>query len=325
MLAPSGAGWLPERPDGSRSDDADGSPATSDELGLRARRRAATTVAQAYAAAHGHPTAHSGFEGLDEPPGADGARPRTAVRSRVAVAAAVVVLAVASVTGFVTLRPDPVAALGPVDAAAGAQDPAATVEPAGEDVAPSDAGAGPATEGTNDEAPDAGSDGAEGATDEHTASAPAAGLVVVHVVGQVASPGLVSVVEGARVADALAAAGGTLPDADVAALNLARTVVDGEQVVVPRPGEALPPVGSAPGTVAGAAPAGGAGAAGGVVDLNAADAAALDALPGIGPVLAERIVAWRAEHGRFTSVDELGEVSGIGPSTLDDLRDMVRV
>ncbi|WP_255371762.1 ComEA family DNA-binding protein [Cellulosimicrobium sp. CUA-896] len=144
--------------------------------------------------------------------------------------------------------------------------------------------------------------------------------------GRVAAPGLVTVVDGARVADALAAAGGTLPDADLAALNIARTVVDGEQIVVPLPGEQVPQPGVAgTGTVAGGATAGGAGAAGGVVDLNAADATALDTLPGIGPVLAERIVAWRTEHGRFTSVDELGEVSGIGPSVLADLRDLVRV
>ncbi|KZM76607.1 competence protein ComEA [Cellulosimicrobium sp. I38E] len=138
-----------------------------------------------------------------------------------------------------------------------------------------------------------------------------------HVVGQVAAPGLVTVAADARVADALEAAGGATAEADLAALNLARTVTDGEQIVVPRPGEAVPAAGPA-------APAAGA-TAGGAVDLNAADATALDALPGIGPVLAERIVAWRDENGPFTTVDELGEVSGIGPAVLADVRDLVRV
>uniref|UniRef100_UPI00259149EC ComEA family DNA-binding protein n=1 Tax=uncultured Cellulosimicrobium sp. TaxID=307826 RepID=UPI00259149EC len=92
----------------------------------------------------------------------------------------------------------------------------------------------------------------------------------------------------------------------------------------PRP---RPPPGAAPPPPASPGPAatGGGGAGGAVVDLNAADAAALDTLPGIGPVLAERIVAWRDENGPFTAVDELGEVSGIGPAVLEDVRDLVRV
>ncbi|NLE71005.1 MAG: ComEA family DNA-binding protein, partial [Actinomycetales bacterium] len=118
--------------------------------------------------------------------------------------------------------------------------------------------------------------------------------------------------------------GGATAEADLAGVNLARVVADGEQVVVPRPGEAA----AAAVTAAGGGTTGGTGGAGGAagpLDLNAADAAALDTLPGIGPVLAERIVAWRAEHGRFTSVEELTEVSGIGPTLLARLRDLVRV
>lgn len=146
--------------------------------------------------------------------------------------------------------------------------------------------------------------------------------LIVHVAGQVKHPGIVRLAPGDRVADAIEAAGGAGDGADLSSVNLARPVIDGEQVYVPAPGE-IPP---APASGAGAG--GGAGGAGGgatVVDLNTADAAALDTLPGVGPVLAERIVDWRTEHGRFTSVDELAEVSGIGDKLLSQLREKVRV
>lgn len=135
--------------------------------------------------------------------------------------------------------------------------------------------------------------------------------VVVHVVGQVLQPGLVHLPAGARLADAIDAAGGAGPEADLAAINLARVLTDGEQVVVPRPGEQPQSAGAA-----GADPA---------IDLNTAATADLDTLPGIGPVLAQRIVDWRTEHGAFTAVDELAEVRGIGSSLLEGLRDLVRV
>ncbi len=137
--------------------------------------------------------------------------------------------------------------------------------------------------------------------------------VVVHVVGQVALPGVVRLPVGARVTDAIAAAGGATPEADLSVVNLARVLVDGEQVVVPRPGETTGVAGRA--SAAPDAP----------LDLNAATMADLDALPGIGPVLAQRILDWRAAHGRFSDVEELSEVSGIGPSALARLRDLVRV
>ncbi len=153
---------------------------------------------------------------------------------------------------------------------------------------------------------------------------PAVSLVV-HVIGQVARPGLVRLAPGARIADALTAAGGPTRKADLAAINLARPVLDGEQVQVPAPGEtAVAPV--VPRAGAGGAGAGGPGGAPmGPVDLNTADAGALDGLPGVGPVLAQRILDWRAAHGRFASVDELGEVSGIGDKLMAQLRDRVRV
>ncbi|QGQ19001.1 ComEA family DNA-binding protein [Cellulomonas sp. JZ18] len=149
-------------------------------------------------------------------------------------------------------------------------------------------------------------------------AAPGAGTAVVHVVGAVGAPGLVTLPADARVADAVAAAGGGTDGADLAALNLARVVVDGEQLHVPRQGEAPAPAG-AEGVAPPAAPS-----ADARVDLNTADAAALDALPGVGPVLAQRILERRA-RGPFTSVDELDDVSGIGPAVLERLRPLVRV
>lgn len=316
------AGWLPARPGtGEREAARDGdepwpdmpglpvvpghdatsgetaqAPAVDDAVG-RMRRRAAQTAASAYAAAHGHPTAHSGFAGL-----VDEGRPRWSLRPRTAVVALVAVLALAA--GVVALQlpsggVEPVAKVGDaVGATAETPEAAAEREPGASEPSPSPAEVDPAAR----------------------ASGEAPGGVVVHVVGQVAAPGLVTVPPDARVADALDAAGGATPDADLAALNLARAVTDGEQIVVPRPGEVVAAP-DASGPVAGADP----GPAGGVLDLNSVDAAALDALPGIGPVLAERIVAWRDENGPFTSVDELGEVSGIGPAVLADVRDLVRV
>lgn len=150
------------------------------------------------------------------------------------------------------------------------------------------------------------------------------GVLVVHVVGQVRTAGVYRMTAGARVGDAVTAAGGATRAADLAAVNLARPLVDGEQVVVPRPGEKVVAPGLSGGGGGGggsAAGAGGAGAAGagGKVALNSADLSALDTLPGVGPVLAQRILDWRGEHGRFTSVEELGEVSGIGEKLLAQL------
>jgi competence protein ComEA len=148
----------------------------------------------------------------------------------------------------------------------------------------------------------------------------------VHVVGQVRRPGLVRLAAGSRVADAIERAGGASPGADLSTLNLARMLVDGEQVRVPRPGEVplgVGPAGGQPGPVGGAG--GGSPGVGGPVNLNSADLAALDTLPGVGPVLAQRIIDWRTEHGRFTSVEELGEVSGIGDKLYAQIRPRVTV
>jgi len=165
-----------------------------------------------------------------------------------------------------------------------------------------------------------------GAAGGGAGGAPQAAMIMVHVAGQVARPGVVTVAQGARVVDAITLAGGASPGADLQHVNLARLLVDAEQVYVPKAGEAIP---AAPGPTAGAAAAGRGGSAAGptsaVVNLNIADASALDGLPGLGPVLAQRIVDWRTEHGRFTSVDELGEVSGIGEKLLSQIRSKVTV
>ncbi|WP_235499017.1 ComEA family DNA-binding protein [Knoellia sp. Soil729] len=179
--------------------------------------------------------------------------------------------------------------------------------------------------------PSTSSPAGEGAPAGPSASpgAAVAGLVVVHVVGQVDKPGVYRLRAGVRVGDAVTAAGGATRGADLAAVNLARILVDGEQIVVPKPGElvAAPgPGGSGSSGVAGgggssgsAGGAGGTGATNGKVSLNSADLSALDTLPGVGPVLAQRILDWRTEHGRFTTIEELGEVSGIGDKLLAQL------
>jgi competence protein ComEA len=157
--------------------------------------------------------------------------------------------------------------------------------------------------------------GRPGAPPPASASAPV--LVVVDVEGRVRRPGLVRLPVGSRVADAVRAAGGATAGAVLSRLNLARVLVDGEQVLVPGPDDAVPAVG--------AGPAGSGSGPSAPLDLNTGTVESFDTLPGVGPVLAGRIVAWRAEHGRFTSVDELGEVPGIGPKALERLRPLVRV
>lgn len=156
-----------------------------------------------------------------------------------------------------------------------------------------------------------------------SASSPAGAALVVYVAGRVRHPGVVRLPAGSRVQDALRAAGGALAGSDLVGINLAQPLVDGEQVLVARAGQAS----SASATgVGGGASAGSAGSsAGGAlgssrVSLNSADAGGLDALPGVGPVLAQRIVDWRTAHGRFSSVDELDEVSGIGDKLLAEIR-----
>jgi competence protein ComEA len=147
------------------------------------------------------------------------------------------------------------------------------------------------------------------------AAAPSSRLVV-YVVGAVRRPGLYRLREGARVADAVARAGGLRRNADTAAVNLAAPVADGEQVLVPA---RLPAAAGAQG----AQGVGGASARAGPVQLSTATVEQLDSLPGIGPVTAQKIVDYRTTHGAFRSVDELDEVPGIGPTRVDQLRTLV--
>ena len=141
---------------------------------------------------------------------------------------------------------------------------------------------------------------------------------MVSVVGSVARPGIVTLPAGARVADAVQAAGGLLPGTDPAAVNLAAHVADGDQIAVGLPDAPLGPTGAPDG--APALPG-----TGGRVDLNAAGSAELDALPGIGPVLAQRIVDHRDRNGPFRSVDQLDDVPGIGPTIAAELAELVTV
>ena len=141
-------------------------------------------------------------------------------------------------------------------------------------------------------------------------------MVVVSVVGLVARPGLVTLPSGSRVAAAVEGAGGLLPGADPASVNLAAVVSDGQQIAV-----GVPSAGGAGPAGDGAAPTAG----GGMVDLNTAGVAELDGLPGIGPVLAQRIVDHRTREGPFTSVDQLDDVPGIGPSIASELAELVTV
>jgi competence protein ComEA len=150
------------------------------------------------------------------------------------------------------------------------------------------------------------------APDGDVTGEPVAAVIYVHILGQVERPGLYELPDGARAVDAVAAAGGFTAQADAAGLNLARFVSDGEQIVVPAIGET--PVGGAPGI-----------AGDGRVNLNTADAAALDTLPGIGPATAAKILAWREQHGRFESIEDLLDVGGIGEAKLDAIRDLVTV
>ncbi|QOS69803.1 helix-hairpin-helix domain-containing protein [Eggerthella guodeyinii] len=153
------------------------------------------------------------------------------------------------------------------------------------------------------------------------ASEPAS-TIVVHVGGAVAEPGVRELEEGARVQDAVDAAGGFAEGAARDELNLARVLVDGEQIVVPSLEEADAAAGAAPDGGGGAT---GASSAGGKVNLNRATAAELDALPGVGPSTAEKIVADREANGPFRTVEDLKRVSGIGDKKFADLADLVCV
>jgi competence protein ComEA len=159
------------------------------------------------------------------------------------------------------------------------------------------------------------------APSEGTASAPASAspspevVVLVDVAGWVRRPGVYEFTEGARVIDAIDAAGGARSGAVLEALNLAAPLTDGTQILVPREGQE----GVAPAPVTGGA------VAGGLVNVNSAIATELEELPGIGEVIAQRIIDYRTENGPFATVDELLDVSGIGDAILESIRELVTV
>jgi competence protein ComEA len=153
-----------------------------------------------------------------------------------------------------------------------------------------------------------------------SASASATGGLVVHVAGAVQTPGVYTLAAGSRVIDGIRAAGGVAPGADVSAINLARPLADGERVYIPRRGETPPAEPSSSGSVSSEG-----GASGGKVNLNSATADQLEALPGIGEVLARRIVDYRTQHGPFRSVRDLLKVEGIGEKKFESIKDHVTV
>ena len=150
---------------------------------------------------------------------------------------------------------------------------------------------------------------------ERAKASPSPAPLLVHVAGKVVTPGVYALPPGSRVRDAVAAAGGPAPAGDPNVLNLAAPVADGEQVVVPAVG-AGPPVPPAAGRPAGPPPK---------TNLNTATQAQLEELPGVGPKLAQRVLAYRQRKGRFTSTRELLEVEGFGPKKLAALEDQVTV
>jgi competence protein ComEA len=151
-----------------------------------------------------------------------------------------------------------------------------------------------------------------------TVGTPSPAGLIVHVAGQVRRPGVYEFRSGDRVVDAIDAAHGPRKGANLDGLNLAAPLTDGEQVLVPS--RAVPP------PVGGTVPAGGSTAApGAAININTASESQLEELPGIGPVLAQRILDYRTEHGPFPTVDALDDVSGIGPATMSDLQDLITV
>jgi competence protein ComEA len=248
------------------------------------------------------------------PPDGPGSRFRTllagAGRQRVAVA--LLALGALLAAGVVWARATPQLA-GPATGQDAAGSPAQTlprVAPAGS------GGGGPGASAAAGAGGSAGG-GADGPVGAGTAGPGADGRVAVHVAGRVRRPGLVRLPAGSRVQDAIRAAGGSAAGADLDAVNLARKLADGEQVLVPGPGDPPPPPPPGAAADAGAAPSA-------PLDLNTATLEQLDALPGVGEVTAGRIIAYRSAHP-FTAVDELLEVPGIGQRRFEQLKDLVTV
>ncbi|WP_445444026.1 helix-hairpin-helix domain-containing protein [Clavibacter sp. km3a] len=253
---------------------------------------------------------------------------RARIRLRTGIGAAVVLVA-AALTITILVTAIQAAGAGHPAAPSTAQGAASSRADAG-GAGVDDPGSADATGSGSRSAPAARDGAAEPAdgsgTGTGTGTGSAAQPIYVHVVGAVVSPGLFPLAPGSRVVDALAAAHGLAEGADPAGVNLARVLSDGEQLVVPRQGEAAPGAGAAgSGATGSAGSTGGAASPAAPVDLNTATAEQLETLPRVGPSLAARIIAWRSAHGRFARVADLGRVPGIGDRTLASLTPLVRV
>ncbi|CUU53841.1 competence protein ComEA [Parafrankia irregularis] len=234
--------------------------------------------------------------------------------ARAALVLVVVAVAAAATAGWLAWRGRPVelASKGPGQSALVAQEATTTARPA----------AGFSVSGASAPAVPTSSSGHPAGTESEAGQE-----IVVDVAGRVARPGVVRLPAGSRVVDALTLAGGALPGTDTTGLALARVLTDGEQILVDGRAGPAPPLSGSGQAAAGAAGGAGSAAGGGQapLDLNAATASQLDELPGVGPVLAQRIVDWRAANGPFTSADQLGEVTGVGDRRLADLLPLVTV
>ncbi len=274
---------------------------------LSARARVEARLIRLFPGPFGHVVDVSAVDDPDNPP--DG-RPERGIDGRAALVVCLVAALSVALAGFLLWRARPQSAdVGPMSASNGVASPAPAMQTfVAASVVPSPT--------------------------ESPTAAPDDPGVTVDVQGRVRRPGVVNLPTGARVRDALNAVGGPRPGVSTRSLNLAAPVSDGEQIVlgpacgdaaaVQAPAGALPAAPAATTTTPGGSsrPARTANA---VIDLNRATVAELETLPGVGPVLAQRIVDYRTTHGRFTSVDELREVSGIGPAKFAEIRSRVRV
>lgn len=239
------------------------------------------------------------------------------VRVRVAIGAALVLVVVALVASVL------VTALSPVGATTVFGEEGSGGSGGDHDVSPAHTDARSPSPSPSPGPPEPGGDASMGES---------RAVILVHVLGSVLHPGVYELAEGSRAVDAVALAGGFAEGAEQSSLNLARPLVDGEQLRVLAVGEA--PVAAAGGAGGGGSPSSGApgassggagGSPGALINLNSATALDLDTLPRIGPAMAERIITWRDENGPFASVDDLLQVTGIGDKTFESLRPLVTV